>query len=604
MNMNKKIKYIDGIRFYRSIVVGINNLISRQDYLNQINVFPVPDGDTGTNMAFTVNEILEGTSGTVSSKIGKMSQQVADLALDGARGNSGAILAQFFVGLSESLEDKDKMSVQDFAEAFKKASDNAWDALSNPQEGTILTIFKDLSKFLLDYTSEPNNNDFVPLMSACLQEAQKSLDNTPKQMQILQKAGVVDAGAQGFVDLLEGINEFIQSGRLKDLGSIINTPKEFEDFDNSHDFSNLTYQFCTECVIEGDSLDKSKIKSKLMDIGDSLVLAGSKKKIKVHIHVNKPHELFEVCNQYGISKNHKADDMFKQQELVQLGKTNKIALVVDSGADFDVEKYFDIFVVPVRYSFGDQGYIDKVSQSVTDFYKELESNSMHAKTSQPTPGDFRRQYQYLNSYYDSIISLHIPEKLSGTYQSACVAAKNTSGANISVIDGKNMSVGLGLCIEEVAKIMKESNLSHEQIVIKINKIIKNTKVFTAVKDLSYAVKGGRVPKAAKTISNIFNFKPILSIGEDGSMKKAGIYFGKKNIPQKLFNMINKKIDSRVKYNVLIGHANSIEDGEKAKLLFEEKSDIFKNIRLLEIGGALGVHTGPGAISVAIQKIDD
>ena len=88
------------------------------------------------------------------------------------------------------------------------------------------------------------------------------------------------------------------------------------------------------------------------------------------------------------------------------------------------------------------------------------------------------------------------------------------------------------------------------------------------------------------------------------MKKAGIYFGKKNIPQKLFNMINNKIDSRVKYNVLIGHANSIEDGEKAKSLFEEKSNIFKNIRLLEIGGALGVHTGPGAISVAIQRIDD
>ena len=235
--MNKKIKYIDGIRFYRSIVVGINNLISRQDYLNQINVFPVPDGDTGTNMAFTVNEILEGTSGTVSSKIGEMSQQVADLALDGARGNSGAILAQFFVGLSESLEGKDKMSVEDFAKAFKKASDNAWDALSDPQEGTILTIFKDIAKFLSDYTSDSNNNDFVPLMDACLKEAQKSLDNTPKQMQLLQKAGVVDAGAQGFVDLLEGINDFIQSGRLKDLGNIINTPKEFEDFHNNHDFS-------------------------------------------------------------------------------------------------------------------------------------------------------------------------------------------------------------------------------------------------------------------------------------------------------------------------------------------------------------------------------
>ena len=147
--MQKKIKYINGIRFYRALVVGINNLISRQDYLNQINVFPVPDGDTGTNMAFTVNEILEGTSGSISSNIEKMTQKVADLSLDGARGNSGAILAQFFVGLSEGLEGKKKMSVKDFSYAFDKASKNAWEALSDPKEGTILTIFKDLAKLYL-----------------------------------------------------------------------------------------------------------------------------------------------------------------------------------------------------------------------------------------------------------------------------------------------------------------------------------------------------------------------------------------------------------------------------------------------------------------------
>ena len=602
--MIKKIKYINGIRFYRSIVVGINNLISRQDYLNQINVFPVPDGDTGTNMAFTVNEILEGTSGTVSSKIGEMSQEVADLALDGARGNSGAILAQFFVGLSESLEGKDTMSVKDFANAFSKASDNAWEALSNPQEGTILTIFKDLAKFLLEYTSNPDNDDFVPLMDLCLAEAQKSLDNTPMQMQLLKKAGVVDAGAQGFVDLLKGINDFIQSGRIKDLGHIINTPKEFEDFENDHDYSNLTYQFCTECVIEGDSIDKKEIKSRLMEIGDSVVIAGSKKKVKVHIHVNKPHQLFQVCNKYGITKNHKADDMFKQQKLVKTGKTNKIALVVDSGADFNIEKYFDVFVVPVRYSFGNQDYIDKVSQSIEDFYTELKNNPNHPKTSQPTPGDFRRQYQYLNSYYSSIISLHIPKKLSGTYQSACVAAKNTSGANISVIDGNNMSVGMGLCVEKAAEIINNQTLSHDEIVSKINTIVDDTTVFTAVRDLSYAVKGGRVPSAIKTISNILNFKPVLSITKEGLMKPVSFYFGKNNIAEKLFKIVNKKIDLSFKYDVAIGHAQAKEDSKKIKLLFEKKSDVFKNIRILEIGGALGVHTGPGALSVSVQKIND
>ncbi len=601
--MIKKIKYIDGIRFYRAIVVGINKLISHQDYLNQINVFPVPDGDTGTNMAFTVSEILEGTSGTVSSNIGEMTQTVADLALDGARGNSGAILAQFFIGLSEGLDGKDKMSVKDFSNAFQKASDNAWSALSDPQEGTILTIFKDLSKFLVNFTSDPKNDDFLPLMNQCLDKAQESLDSTPEKMQLLKKAGVVDAGAQGFIDLLKGINEFIQSGKIKDLGVVINSPKELEEIASNHDYSNLTYQFCTECILEGDNINKEELKEKLTKIGDSLVLAGSNKKAKIHIHVNKPHELFEICNQYGLTKNHKADDMYKQQELVQADKSNDIALVVDSGADFNTEKFFDVFTVPLRYSFGNQDYIDKVSQSVNDFYNELENNPVHPKTSQPTPGDFRRQYQYLNSYYKSIISIQVPKKLSGTYQSAVTAAKNTTGANISVLDGQSMSIGLGLIVKKVSSIMN-NQLSHDEIISKIENIIEDTKVFTAVRDLSYSVKGGRVPKVVKTISDIFNFKPILTINDEGLIKPSGVYFGKKNVPEKFFKKILKKIDKTFQYNIAIGHALCESDGKRLKSLFEKQPDLFKEVELIEIGCALGVHTGPGALSIAFQKIND
>ena len=601
--MIKKIKYIDGIRFYRAIVVGINKLISHQDYLNQINVFPVPDGDTGTNMAFTVNEILEGTSGTVSSNIGEMTKRVADLALDGARGNSGAILAQFFIGLSEGLDGKDKMSVKDFSNAFQRASDNAWAALSDPQEGTILTIFKDLSKFLIDFTNDSHNDDFLPLMNQCLDKAQESLDSTPEKMQLLKKAGVVDAGAQGFIDLLKGINEFIQSGKIKDLDVVINSPKELEEIESNHDYSNLTYQFCTECILEGDNINKEELKEKLTKIGDSLVLAGSNKKAKIHIHVNKPNELFEICNQYGLTKNHKADDMYKQQELVQADKSNDIALVVDSGADFNTEKYFDVFTVPLRYSFGNQDYIDKVSQSVNDFYNELENNPMHPKTSQPTPGDFRRQYQYLNSYYKSIISIQVPKKLSGTYQSAVTAAKNTTGANISVLDGQSMSIGLGLIVKKISSIMN-NQLSHDEIISKIENIIEDTEVFTAVRDLSYSVRGGRVPKVVKTISDIFNFKPILTINDEGLIKPSGIYFGKKNMPEKFFKKILKKIDRTFQYNIAIGHALCESDGKKLKSLFEKQSDLFKEVQLIEIGCALGVHTGPGALSIAFQKIND
>ena len=600
--MIKKIKYIDGLRFYRAVVVGINNLISRQDYLNQINVFPVPDGDTGTNMAFTVSEILDGTSGTVSTNISEMTQNVADLALDGARGNSGAILAQFFVGFAEGLGEKKKMSVQDFSQAFQKASENAWDALSNPREGTILTIFKDLSKFLIQYTSENKNDDFLPLMDELLKKSKESVAQTPNQMKLLKKAGVVDAGAQGFVDLLTGINEFIQSGKIRDLG-LLTTPKEFLDIDNNHDYSNLTYKFCTECILEGENIDKKELKNKLMNVGDSIVIAGSKSKVKIHIHVNKPNEFFEICNQYGISKNHKADDMFKQQELVQSDKSSKVAIVTDSSADFNASEYFDIFVVPVRYSFGNQGYIDKISQSVDDFYRKLQVSSIHPKTSQPTPGDFRRQYEYLNSYYRSIISIHLPAKLSGTYQSALTAAKNTKGAKISVLEVKNLSIGLGLILEKVS-VMANNGLSHEKILKNINKLSEETKIFTALTDLSYSVKGGRIPKIVKTVSNIFNFKPILSVSSDGSLAPSMIYFGKKNMTSKFFNKVLKKIDKKNKYDIAIGHAKSEKEGTKLVKLFKQHPEIINSIKLHKIGGALGVHTGPGALSIAIQKVND
>ncbi|MAV65293.1 MAG: hypothetical protein CMG00_08905 [Candidatus Marinimicrobia bacterium] len=601
--MAQKIKYINGIRFYRALVVGINNLISRQDYLNQINVFPVPDGDTGTNMAFTVSSILDGTSDFVPTKIGDMAQKVADCALDGARGNSGAILAQFFVGFSEILKNKDTMSTQDFANAFKNGSECAWEALSDPKEGTILSIFKDVSVFLLNLTS--NEDDFSLVMMKCCVKAKESLKETPEKMSLLKKAGVVDAGAQGFVDFLDGINDFIQSGTLRELGEIISISSEIDkDHAENHDFSNLTYQFCSECLIEGNDIDKSTLKKRLEEIGDSIVIAGSNKKVKIHIHVNKPNELFQICNEYGITKKHKADDMFKQQKLVQSNKINKIALVTDSSADFNVNKYFDVFVIPVRYSFGRQDYIDKISQSADEFYTELKNNVNHPKTSQPTPGDFRRQYQFLNSYYSSIISIHIAEKLSGTFQSASIAAKNTSGTNISVIDSKTASVGLGLLIEHIAEKIEKSELNHEEALLNIDAAIKNIKIFSAVKDLNYAVKGGRVPKIVKTISNIFNFKPILYVKEDGSMGPCGIYTGKNKIPIKLFKFIKKRISSQSTYNILIGHSQSIEDGKKIKSLFEQSPNIFKKIQLIETGGALGVHTGPGAITVGVQKIDD
>ena len=204
------IEYIDGIRLYKSIAAGLRRVVSRQEYLNKINVFPVPDGDTGTNMAYTLTSIEEGIQNNAYSDIKKMSMAIADSALDGARGNSGAILAQFFVGFADGIKDVKKINTKEFSQAISHAKDYSYDALIKPREGTILSVIRSWSESLESLSEK--SNDFSTMLSSGLINAQKALEDTPKQLEVLAKAGVLDAGAQGFVDMLSGIQEFIESG--------------------------------------------------------------------------------------------------------------------------------------------------------------------------------------------------------------------------------------------------------------------------------------------------------------------------------------------------------------------------------------------------------
>ena len=595
----KKIITINGFLLHRAIVAGIRKIVAHQDYLNKINVFPVPDGDTGTNMAFTMNAILDGTENHVHTRVDDMLEAVADSALDGARGNSGAILAQFFQGLSDGSVGLETMNAKQLAIAFGKGSEYARDALSEPKEGTILTVINDFADKLEELTTN-GEIDIEHILGVALITAKESLKNTPNLMAVLKKAGVVDAGAQGFVDFIVGMYEFIKDGTIEEETLQIKD-QNISDDNHKNDGNTLAYRFCTECMVidETESIDRNEIKEALLEAGDSMVVAGSRKRAKIHIHTNDPASIFSICEQFGNVTGQKADDMVHQQHDAHGAKTNDVAIITDSGADFN-EDDLDIHVVPVRYSFGDKGYIDKVSQTTSEFFNELFTNPIHPQTSQPVPGDFRRQYQFLSSHYKSIISIHIPHKLSGTLQSAKTAIKRTPEANVTVLDSYNISVGLGLIVKRAAEMVKAEK-SHEQIIKEVNRISKKTSIYASVEDLSYSVKGGRVPKIVMRISDFLRFKPILSTGSDGSMKPKGVIFGSKNRAKKLANFVMNRHRTGRTYRFSIGHANCIEQAEELKKIIEENYKKIDSIDLLEIGSALGVHTGPGALLVGIQE---
>tara|TARA_Y100000389_G_scaffold199781_2_gene238825 strand:+ start:32352 stop:34133 length:1782 start_codon:yes stop_codon:yes gene_type:complete len=592
---------MNGIEFYIGLSAGINNLLNYKNKLDEINVFPVPDGDTGTNMCFTLLPIIEECKDKITEDINETLDIVADTALESARGNSGTIIAQFVHGMRRALRGKKLIENDDFSKALTSGYDSAIESLMKPEEGTIITVMRDVANKSKELCSENIDISFEVFLDKCYHESVQSLEKTKNILKILRKSDVVDAGALGFVLLMQGWlnsvqkNTKIQSQHL----NITYDHEKIESLKKDIDFT-IKNKFCTECAIESKNIDKIELKSTIKSLGDSMVLAGTKDRVKIHIHTNTPTKFFKICGAYGKVVDRKVDDMTKQEHTVHHTGASGIAIVVDSGADIPKEYENEIQVVPVRYSFGNQQHIDKVTQTTKDFYRQMASDSNHPKTSQPTPGDFKKIYNFISSHYDSIISIHLSKKISGTYQSGINAAKNIKVKNINVIDSYSASVGLGLLAIHAVD-LKQNGKSYNHIIKSVEETKNMIQLFLLVNDLSYMVKGGRLPSKVKTIANLFSITPILG-NKNGKLTPRGVFFGKKNRIEKYSKFLDSKMDEDKQYNIMIAHANDLENGEKLLNLLLDKHTNINKYDILELGGALGAHTGPGGLAIGIQEI--
>ncbi|MAZ61058.1 MAG: hypothetical protein CMG50_02635 [Candidatus Marinimicrobia bacterium] len=592
---------MNGIEFYIGLSAGINNLLNYKNKLDEINVFPVPDGDTGTNMCFTLLPIIEECKDKITEDINETLDIVADTALESARGNSGTIIAQFVHGMRRALRGKKLIENDDFSKALTSGYDSAIESLMKPEEGTIITVMRDVANKSKELCSENIDISFEVFLDKCYHESVQSLEKTKNILKILRKSDVVDAGALGFVLLMQGWlnsvqkNTKIQSQHL----NITYDHEKIESLKKDIDFT-IKNKFCTECAIESKNIDKIELKSTIKSLGDSMVLAGTKDRVKIHIHTNTPTKFFKICGAYGKVVDRKVDDMTKQEHTVHHTGASGIAIVVDSGADIPKEYENEIQVVPVRYSFGNQQHIDKVTQTTKDFYRQMASDSNHPKTSQPTPGDFKKIYNFISSHYDSIISIHLSKKISGTYQSGINAAKNIKVKNINVIDSYSASVGLGLLAIHAVD-LKQNGKSYNHIIKSVEETKNMIQLFLLVNDLSYMVKGGRLPSKVKTIANLFSITPILG-NKNGKLTPRGVFFGKKKRIEKYSKFLDSKMDEDKQYNIMIAHANDLENGEKLLNLLLDKHTNINKYDILELGGALGAHTGPGGLAIGIQEI--
>lgn len=597
---------LDGDAFAQALVAGIRHLFQRRDHINRINVFPVPDGDTGTNMAFTFKSLLEAVERRKQWRLPDLLGALGEAALDGARGNSGAIMAQYFQGFREAVGDRPVLDVRGLAAACTRGAEQAWSAMSEPVAGTLPTVLEDHAR-ALNAVAGRHSQGVRDALAAGLEGARASLANTPNQLAVLRQAGVVDAGGQGFVDLLEGIDHYLRTGAV----DVLDTSWQQEAIDDAADphegLEVGDHQFCTECVIEGRDLDRAAIMARLKTLDQSsLVVAGSDRRVRVHVHVNNPAELFLACEDFGEITQQKADDMRWQHGLMD--QKGQVAVVTDSGADLpaaEVER-LGIHVVPVRLSFGDREYLDGVSLDISQFHEMLKSADEAPRTSQPPAKDFRRVFELLGTHGYEVLYIGLSQALSGTFQAGQSAADRTTEADVLILDSLSASSGQGL-LAMVAAELSAAGRSREQVAAAIERLVPQTRVMAMPDELDSAVRGGRVKAWVGKLARGLRVTPILT-AKAGRLVLDGVHFGRGVDPAKFARRILKAMDPDTTYRVLIAHVDNAEGARELRRLVLGGHGRVHSCHLAEAGPALGVHLGIGGLIVGFlpdpQTLDE
>lgn len=336
----------DGKTLRKMFALGTTWLEKCVPEINAINVFPVPDGDTGTNMLLTMHSAMQEAKQNTDSNASSIAKSMAYGALMGARGNSGVILSQFLRGLAKGLEDKKSFNGKDFAKALAEASQAGYEGIIHPVEGTILTVLKDAA-YAADVAAKSDSANLLPVVETATAAARDSVARTPDLLPVLREAGVVDAGGQGLYVLLDGARHFLKGEADKMKGQqpqlvSVNLPLASKMAPTAE--VEVPYGYCIEFLVEGQKINLAKIRKKLKKKGQSLIVAGNSSMVRVHIHSFKPGEILDYATHLGTLHQVKVNNMDDQYaEFIKIQKERMprvdIAIVTIAAGD----GFFEVF---------------------------------------------------------------------------------------------------------------------------------------------------------------------------------------------------------------------------------------------------------------------
>lgn len=583
-------KDLDGFELYNFFKAGFFRIHAARKYIDTINVFPVPDGDTGTNLCFTLSGAIDAT--VPASSASTTLASLADAALLSARGNSGVIFAQFLSGLSEAVESTE-LRVHEFAASVQKAHLRAREAVSDPQDGTILSVIEAWAIALSRLS--PHSSSITELIGASRDDLKRSLFETRGKLAALRAAGVVDAGAAGFVEFVEGGHDYLVNG----MAAAERPPSEaMVSLGHSHESAPAeapVLRYCIEAIITAEAIDHEKVKAAIGDLGDCLIVAGGKTRIKIHIHSDQPSLVMDRLSAFGAVTGQKADDMYLQYTDAHQ-RNAAVAIVTDSSCDLppallDAHR---IHVVPLMLLAGGNEYLDKLTMNAEQLRHHSENSASFPRSSQPPAPFFSRLYANLSDYYEGILAIHLSSVMSGTYAASAREAEKY-GSLVSAYDSRHLSGSLGLIVLRAAR-AAEAGGSREEILALLPEWSAKARILVSVSSLRYMVKGGRVSPLKGFLASALNLKPIVSVDATGKSILYGKAFSEKANLRKIKRMVLEDMAKRPLKYYAIGHSGAPEKAEAFAWELEEAIG-FPPLYVEEISAVVALNSGPGAVSV-------
>ncbi len=579
---------LDGRTFARFLAAGASALRSHRREIDASNVFPVADGDTGTNMYVTLRAASVAATALHTPNLHAAALAAARASLLNARGNSGTILAALLDGFSHGVRGLAHASAPEVATAMHAAAAAARAALVEPVEGTMLSVATAIAEAASGAANR--GEGATPFLATIARAANEAVDRTPQQLDVLARAGVVDAGAAGLAHVVGA------------------EPRELAAATNVETAAPMPrHTLCIQFVIAHSENDTAALRRALESIGNSIVVVGSPPLVKVHMHAEDAQAVRNLASPYGALTAFTAEDMQRQHTAVATASRKRrpsglrsVAIVTDSTSDIGPERAnaLGITVVPLSVVWGNRSYRDHLDISRAGFYERMARETLLPTTSQPPPSAFEEAFRAVIARGDDVLCITISSRLSGTINAANAAKGRFPTAHIEIVDSRSVSGGLGMLVERAVE-RARIGTPLEHIVAALERERSSLRLYACLRDLSHAVRTGRITKAQGALGTLLRVTPIFTLTDDGGVEVVARVRTFERATERMLSMTfaNAPHPERSRYRVI--HANAPETAARVveRLLAKCNGCRPMQLDVEETGPVVAVHGGPGAVGI-------